>query len=396
MSKDLYNPFEKYGIRRVINAATSATTLGGSIPNPDVFKAMEDASKSFVYIPELQIWAGKRIAEATGAEAGLPTAGAVNGLTLAAAACIMKGTELEEYAPLERRRWSHLSMRLPMHAEGLRIEFIVQKDCRNTYDHSVELAGGRFVEVASTKVALSEAYDPRRTAGYYFTARGARNGLPLEAVVEVAHSKDSYVIVDAAAENPPKRKLRYYVERGADLVVYSGGKHIRGPNNSGLLAGKADLIKLAHLQSYPFSGVGRGAKSSRETIVGLVRALEIYIASDEEAEFKEWMRWANFFVEELGSISGVETGITYQRVVEDGEPMAPFCYLKVDEDVCGISGSELVNRLQDGKMRIHTLWEPSFLLGPGSEGMMILNPEYMLEGEHEVVVKTIKELLKAE
>ena len=76
--------------------------------------------------------------------------------------------------------------------------------------------------------------------------------------------------------------------------------------------------------------------------------------------------------------------------------MAPFCYLKVDGGVCGISGSELVNRLQDGEMRIHTLWEPSFLLGPGSEGMMILNPEYMLEGEHEVVVKTIKELLKTE
>lgn len=87
MGKDLYNPFEKCGIRRVINAATSATTLGGSISSPDVFRAVEDASKSFVFIPELQTWAGKRIAEATGAEAGLPTAGAVNGLTLAAAAC---------------------------------------------------------------------------------------------------------------------------------------------------------------------------------------------------------------------------------------------------------------------------------------------------------------------
>lgn len=110
-------------------------------------------------------------------------------------------------------------MRLPMHTEGLRVEFIVQKDCRNVYDHSMELAGGRFVEVVSTKEALSEAYCPEKTAGYYFTARGARKGLSLEAVVEVAHSKDSYVIVDAAAENPPKRKLRYYIERGADLLI---------------------------------------------------------------------------------------------------------------------------------------------------------------------------------
>jgi len=395
MVKELYNPFEKYGIRRVINAATSATNLGGSIPDPEVFRAMEDSSKSFVVITELQAWAGKKIAEATGAEAGLPVASACNGLTLGAAACIMKGTELEGYDPLVRGRWSHISMRLPMHSEGLRTEFIVQRECRNAYDHSVECAGGRFVEVDSTKEALAAAYDPERTAGYYFTARGARKGLSIEEVVEVAHSKGSYVLVDAAAENPPKMKLRYYIERGADLVSYSGGKHIRGPNNSGLLAGKADLVKLAHLQSYPFSGVGRGSKMSRETIVGLVKALEIYLASDEEAEFQEWLHHVNYFVEELGAIPGVEAGITYQRIVETGEPMAPFCFLKLDEGVCGISGRELVSRLQEGDPKIHTLWEPRFLLGPDCEGMMALNPEYMLEGEHEVVVKAIKEILGA-
>jgi len=176
-------------------------------------------------------------------------------------------------------------------------------------------------------------------------------------------------------------------------VSYSGGKHIRGPNNSGLLAGRADLIKLAHLQSYPFSGVGRGSKMSRETIVGLVKALEIYLDSDEEAEFKEWLHHVEYFVDELGSIPGVETGITYQRIVETGDPMAPFCYLKLDEGVCGVSGRELVSKLQEGDPKIHTLWEPRFLLGPGCEGMMALNPEYMLEGEHEVVVKAIKEIL---
>ena len=159
MVKDLYNPFEKYGIRRVINAATSATNLGGSIPDPEVFRAMEDSSKSFVVITELQAWAGRKIAEATGAEAGLPVASACNGLTLAAAACIMKGTELEEYDPLSQGRWSHVSMRLPMHTEGLRTEFIVQRECRNAYDHSVECAGGRFVEVDSTKEVLDAAQD---------------------------------------------------------------------------------------------------------------------------------------------------------------------------------------------------------------------------------------------
>ena len=247
-----------------------------------------------------------------------------------------------------------------------------------------------FGEIVPKVFALR---NPERTAGYYFTARGARRGLSLEEVVEVAHARGSYVVVDAAAENPPKMKLRYYVERGADLVAYSGGKHIRGPNNSGLLAGRADLIRLAHLQSYPFSGVGRGSKMSRETIVGLVKALEIYLASDEEAEFAEWLHHVEYFVEELGSIPGVEAGITYQRIVETGEPMAPFCYLRLDEGICGMSGRELVSRLQEGDPKIHTLWEPRFLLGPDCEGMMAINPEYMLEGEHEVVVEAIKEIL---
>ena len=96
-----YDPYEKYGLKRVINAATSLTLLGGSMPHPDVFKAMEDASKAFVSIPHLQHWAGKRIAEAFGAEAGLPTAGAVNALILAVASCMMKGTELEDHDPLD-------------------------------------------------------------------------------------------------------------------------------------------------------------------------------------------------------------------------------------------------------------------------------------------------------
>lgn len=170
--------------------------------------------------------------------------------------------------------------------------------------------------------------------------------------------------------------------------AHQGAQQLRTPS------GKSRPNKVSSSPVIPLQRGWEGGQDSRETIVGLVKALEIYIASDKETEFKEWIHWANFFVKELGSISGVEAGITYQRVVEDGEPMTPFCYLILDESVCGISGRELENRLQKGKMRIHTLWEPTFLLGSGCKGMMIINPEYMLEGEHEVVVKSIKEILK--
>ena len=395
MGGGFYDPYEKYGLRRVVNAATSLTLLGGSVPHTEVFRAMEDASRSFVHIPELQRWAGRHIAEATGAEAGLPTAGASNGLTLAAAACIMRGTGLEEFDPLEGSGWSHIAMRLPMHTEGLRTEFVVQRENRNAYDHAVECAGGRFVEAGSDEDKLDEAFDPDGTAAYYYTAREARRCLPLETVVKVAHSHDTPVIVDAAAEIPPKRKLTYYIERGADLVSYSGGKHLGGPNNSGLLAGRGDLIKLAHLQAYPFHGIGRAAKMSRETIVGLVAALKIYLEHDEDAAFREWERRAGWMAERLGVIPGVESGVVYQRAVEDGEPMAPFCFLALDEVVCDTSGSELVAELKEGAPRIWTLWEPAFLLGEGHEGKVCINPQYMLEGEEEIVVARIKELLEA-
>ena len=393
----LSNPYKKYGIRRVINAATSLTILGGSIPPQEMFQDMAEAGKCFVRIPELQQWAGREIALATGAEAGLPTAGAVAGLVLATAACMMKGTELENYNPVETgRRWGHIAGKLPLHTEDLRTEIIVQRSNRNTYDYSVELAGGRFKEVGTsdgcTRQELEKAYNPEKTAGYYYTARELENSLPLETVIEVARKVGLPVIVDAAAEIPPKRKLKMYIEKGADLVVYSGGKHLAGPNNSGLIAGRADLIKLAHLQSYPFNGIGRAAKMSRETIVGLVSAVKIFLEHDEEAVYKECLNWAEWFREQLGDLDGVEAGVVYQKSVEDGEPMAPFCYLTLDEEVAGLSGKKLVAELKDGDPCIFTIYEPRFLIGDCPRKMTI-NPQYLLEGEHPIVVERIKEIL---
>lgn len=389
----LTNPFEKYGVKRVINAATSITTLGGSIPDQRIFKAMAEAGKAFASIPELQVWAGKEIAKATGAEAGLPVASAVCGLQLSAAACIMKGTELENYEPLDMRGWSHISMRLPMRIDGLRTEFIVQKTNRNSYDYSVELAGGKFVEVASTVEALDKAYDGEKTAAYYYTARNLAGSLPLEEVIRIARGHGVPVIVDAAAQIPPKRRLRYYIDLGADLVVYSGGKHIAGPNNSGLLAGRSDLIKLAHLQSYPFNGVGRASKMSRETIIGLVEALWIYLDQDETHEFNEWTMWAEYFRDELCKIPGVTSEIVHQKAVEDSEPMAPFCAITLDEEITGISGKKLVSMLKQGDPIIYTIYEPEFMLGP-CPGKVTINPQYLLDGEHPLIVEKIKKILE--
>ena len=389
----LQDPYKKIGIRRVINAASCLTRLGGSIADPQIYKAMEEASKSFVQIPELQQWAGEAIAEATGAEAGLPTAGASNALTLAAAACIMKGTNLEKHDPLKLETWGPLINKLPMHTQGLKTQFIVQKTNRNTYDHAVECAGGTFTETEPDEESLQKAHSKTSTAAYYYTVRSASGSLPLETVIKVAHSKSCPVIVDAAAELPPKKNLKRYTSVGADLVIFSGGKYISGPNNSGILAGRRDLIKLAHLQAYPFHGVGRASKMSRETLVGFVTALRLYLERDEEKTYREWLAKAQWITKELTGILGVNPSLDYQSTVEEDEPMVPLSVIKLDDQVTGITGAQLMENLRDGDPSIETLYEPAFLL-KNPKGKLVINPEFLLEGEKEAVVKEIKAILK--
>jgi len=387
------NPYKQMGIRRVINAATCLTRLGGSIADPKVFKAMQQASKSFVQIPELQQWAGRAIAKATGAEAGLPTAGANNAITLAAAACIMKGTDLEKYDPLQLETWTPLIKKLPMHTQGLKTRFIVQRNNRNVYDHAVECAGGTFVEADPTEQALHKAYDPATTAAYYYTVRSAANALPLETLVKVAHSHNTPVIVDAAAELPPKANLTRYTKARADLIIISGGKYIAGPNNSGILAGRADLIKLAHLQAYPFHGVGRASKMSRETIVGFVTALNIYLEEDEKGKYQEWLEKAEWLIDQFKGVPGVEATMGYHATIEEDHPMVPVCTIKLDPATTHITSAELTARLRDGDPSIEVLNEPAFILKE-PRGKLVINPEFLQLGEAETVVKTIKSILR--
>ena len=387
------DPFRRYGLRRVVNAATCLTRLGGSTPHPKVMEAMAEASRAFIHIPVLQRWAGGEIAKATGAEAGLPTAGAVNGIMLACAACIMRGTELEGHDPLEPETWSHLSGRLPLDTEGLRTEFVAQRVNRYSYDFAVAATGGRIVETEATAEALVAAYDPDRTAAYYYTVRGGK-GVPLETVMEVAHSRGVPVIVDAAPDLRPKSILTYYTGKGADLVVFSGGKHLGGPNNTGLLCGRADLMKLAHLQAYPFDGIGRAAKMSKETIVGLVEALWLYLGRDDDASFRRFEEECRGIADRLNEVPGVTAGVTYEYTIDEGLPMTPFAYLELDEARTGVTLSQLHRDLKKGDPPIETLLEPSFLI-PDYRHRITINPEYLLEGDDDLIIKRVKDILGA-
>ena len=160
---------------------------------------MQDASKAFIYIPHLQQWAGAKLADAFGADAGLPTAGAVNGLMLACAACIMRKSELKEHDPLDKVTWTKYAQRLPMHTEGLPTEFVVLGDSRSEYDHAIEATGGRPIVAGNSEgVTISDleaAYHPGKTAAYYYTMYPWTDQIPIKDFVEVAHKHGCPAII---------------------------------------------------------------------------------------------------------------------------------------------------------------------------------------------------------
>jgi L-seryl-tRNA(Ser) seleniumtransferase len=291
----------EFGLRPIINAVGTATRVGGQRMHPEVIAAMADAAGRHFAIDELQEIAGREIAAATGAESGYVTAGASAGLLLGTAASI---------AGLDPDRID----RLP-DTDGMPNEIIVQRGHRNAYDHALRTAGAKIVEVGyeghpgagRTHAWQIEAAIGPRTVAIALPVQFAPGTVPLPEVAEIAHRHGLRVIVDAAAGLPPKENLRRFIAEGADLVAYSGGKAIGGPQASGILAGRADLIRSAALQQLdmdvdvrtwrygamvrdgrlrgvPHHGVGRPAKVGKETIVGLLTALRRYLARDEGAE----------------------------------------------------------------------------------------------------------------
>jgi len=297
------NSMESLGIAAIINAAGSVTHLSASPIAADIARAMAQAAQSSIDIADAQGRASELIAELTGAEAGIVTSGASAGLMLGAAACL---------AGLDAGAMD----RLP-DTSGMRNEFIVSRGQRNSYDHAVRAAGGQFVEVGvadrivgvgvrDTEVWELEGAITDRTAGFFYVARpDSRPALADVAVM--AHRRGLPLLVDAAAELPPRGNLRRFIDEGADLVAFSGGKAIGGPMASGILCGRRALIASAVLQQLdldfefdswqpppglidkhllrcvPRNGIGRACKVGKEQIIGLLLALDAFANTADDA-----------------------------------------------------------------------------------------------------------------
>jgi len=288
--------YQRIGARPIINGRGPTTLAGGSLMEPEVLAAMAEASTRFVDIEELNRAVGKRIAEVTGAEAGLVTCGSAAGMVLAAAACVA-GSNPERIAALPD-------------SDGFPNEIVFHRAHRIMYDRMYRVGGGRLTLIGTWErtdpAELEQAITDRTAAvAFHQSQYNGPGALPFEQVVEIAHARNVPVFVDAASTLPPVSHLRIWIERGADLVIYSGGKGIRGPAESGLLAGRADLIEAARLNGSPNASVGRGMKVGKETMVGLWVALERFLAHDHEADYRRHMAQADRLMAALGTRSDV-------------------------------------------------------------------------------------------
>jgi L-seryl-tRNA(Ser) seleniumtransferase len=296
------DPYQDLGVRRRINAAGALTRLGGAIMAPEVIQAMAAASRASVDIAELQDAASKRIAEATGAEAGLVTTGAAAALTLAAAAAIAG--------------WDVAKMAALPHAENIPRDILIPRTHRTGYAHALAAAGARLIDIGHNDRATGagvrglEAWEIEAalTPSVVAVAASANAATMVDLPVMAAVCKASRIplIVDAAAQLPPKENLRRFTALGADLVAFSGGKALGGPQASGILAGRRDLvasallqqldmdvapetwrppslIDRANLRGVPHHGIGRGFKAGKEEIVGLLTALDRFVKADDAA-----------------------------------------------------------------------------------------------------------------
>ncbi len=256
----------------------------------EVLEAMDKASEWFVDMKELNKSAGEVIANFTGAESGLVTAGAASGLMLQTAACIA-GSDPKKIDQLPD-------------TEGLKNEFIIHRSHRTNYDHNYRNAGARLIEIGNTGGTHNwelESNINENTAGIIYVYGPKQNGsIEIEKVIEIAHNKNIPVIVDAAALLPPVENLQKFIKLGADMVAYSGGKGLRGPQSTGILCGRKNLIDAAYLNSAPNNeGIGRVSKVSKEEIIGLITALELFIDRDHSVIMQKWENDCEIIIEKI-------------------------------------------------------------------------------------------------
>jgi uncharacterized pyridoxal phosphate-dependent enzyme len=364
--------FRRIGVEPIINGATTMTYLGGSLMPPEVVEAMRQASESFVDLYELQAAVGRRIAELTRNEAAFVSGGAAAGLFLSAAVCMARDTVDGVLRPRE--------------LEGLPREFVIQSGHRIPYDPAIELAGGRLVEIGSSggtvESDLERAIGPA-TAGILYVAGAhlAVGALSLDAVVRLARARDVPVIVDAAAQLPPVESLWSYTAAGADLVLFSGGKALCGPASTGLVLGRARYVDRFAANAAPQQRIGRPMKVGKEDLIGILAAVEWYLAQDHTAQARRYEAMVDHIVSWARGRQDVSA--VRETPGQAGQP-TPRARIAIAPELAP-RRDEILARLRAEPPRIE-------LLPAGDDGFY-LAPETLVPGEEALVTRRLGDVL---
>ncbi len=366
--------YDELGVRPIINASATLTRLGGSVMPPEVVAAMADAAKHFVNLEELQRAVGERLAEMTHNEAAYVATGAAAGLVLATAACVA-GTDPAAVAQLPD-------------CTGLKNEVIIHKSHRNGYDHGVRQVGVKMVEIGmATHTApweLEHAINDKTAAIFWFQSAMTGHGdLPLETVIEIANRHGVPVVVDAAAQVPPVDNLWRYTQMGAALAIFSGGKDLHGPQASGLVVGRKDLIEAIRVNGSPNHSIGRPMKVGKEEMVGLLTAVKLYLARDHEARASQDDEVVMGWCGELNRVPGVHAERSFPN--EAGQPL-PRAKVIIDPAKAGMSRDEVAHALRTGT--------PAIEVSTGGSDALYLNPMTLNDGEEQIVLDRLLAILK--
>src|SRR3954471_13513172 len=287
--------YEKLGVTKIINAAGTYTALTASIMPPSVQAAVARAAKSPVRLGELQTAAGEYIAKKLKCEAAMVTAGAASALTLGTAACLTKANRCGIRA-------------IPTEVRGLpKFEVLIQKGHRYGYDQAVLCCGVKFVEVETVE-DYDRAFNDHTVMALFYNA-AERGSISREDWIRVARAHSVPTFNDAAADMPPISNLWNYTQMGFDLVTFSGGKGLRGPQNAGLLLGRKDLIEAAAKNNNPYDGVARGQKVAKEQIVGMVAAVDWLLEQTDESMEKDFRARAERVIAQLKGVPTIETQV---------------------------------------------------------------------------------------
>ena len=364
--------YKQLAVKPFINAYGTLTTLSGTLMPPEVVKAMEEASHNFIEILDLQQKVGKRLAERIGVEAALVTAGASDALCLATCAV----TAGDDRAKMQQ---------LP-DLTGMKSEIVIQKGHRSGYDHAFRMVGVKLIDVQTAEEAQRAINEKTAAVAFVQSHNNMDFNVDLQTMIGIAHKARLPLIMDAAAEVPPVENLSKFAKMGADLVAFSGGKNLRGPQCSGLLVGRTELVKKAFVNSSPNNYLPRIAKVGKEEIVGLLAAVELSLRKDWEAERRGFKAMLDRVAEH---VKGIPT-VSSEYPTNDDYSHSPRLCIQWDEQKLGITLDQVMKQLREGEPGIVATDMTKYR--PHWKGLGIF-ANNLQRGEEMIVAERVKQIL---